>query len=69
MNQSELLAKVVQSFLEEGGSPELRIEALEVARNWISHGLLPCQVSVCFPAISFLTLLFFSSFSSFSGHR
>ncbi len=44
LNQAPLLVDVVSVFLNEGGSAELRIEALEVAKNWTSNGLLSAKL-------------------------
>ena len=41
LQQAPVLVDVVANFLNEGGSAELRIEALEVAKNWSANGLLP----------------------------
>jgi hypothetical protein len=51
LNQAPLLVDVVSKFLAEGGSADLRIEALEVAKNWTSNGLLSGKLvasKVCF---------------------
>jgi hypothetical protein len=41
MSQAEELCNVVAAFLSAEGSMELRVEALEVARNWILNHLIP----------------------------
>ncbi len=57
LNQAPLLVDVVSVFLAEGGSAELRIEALEVAKNWTANGLLNAKLvaaKILVPVMNYL---------------